>query len=577
MSVIKRLWWFFKLEKKRYLLGVLALILVSVLNLIPPMAMGQIIDSIDFKTMTMPMLVLNISLVLVAAFAMYGLRFIWRQYIIGTSNVLGRLLRARLFEHFTKMSPSFYQKYRTGDLMAHATNDIRVVQMLAGPGVMSAVDASVTALVTLFTMFVGLSWQLTLVAILPLPLMSFLTNRVSKISYSSVLSAQEAFSDLNNKVQESIAGIKVIKSFGYQEDEKADFAKVNDMVFQKNMRMTTFQALYEPVTGICIAISYTITLLLGGLLIVDGQLTLGSLVTFIAYLDMLVWPLKASGFLVNMIQRGNVSYARIEQILDEESDVVEVSETPESFQHDDLTFSINHFSYETENTLHDIHFSLKKGQTLGVVGPTGGGKTTIIKLLLREHDVENGEITIGNLPITAVKLSDLRQLIGYVPQDQMLFATSILNNIRFSDPELTLDDVREAARLSSVAKDIENMPNQYETIIGERGVSLSGGQKQRIAMARAFIKNPEVLILDDSLSAVDAKTEHEIVSNLKENRQGKTTIITAHRLSAVNHADLILVIDNGTILESGNHEQLMAQGGWYAATYHAQQIEGTEG
>ncbi|MBS4762093.1 ABC transporter ATP-binding protein [Carnobacteriaceae bacterium zg-ZUI252] len=576
MSVIKKLGWFFKLEWKRYLIGVISLILVSVLNLIPPMMMGNVIDHIATGDLTTSQLVQNVAMLVVAAFSMYALRFIWRQFIIGTSNKLGRLLRSRLFKQFTKMSPSFFQKHRTGDLMAHATNDVRVVNMLAGPGVMSAVDASVTALVTLMTMFFGLSWQLTLLAILPLPIMTVLTTFVSRRSYKSVLESQEMFSQLNNKVQENISGIKVIKSFGYQHSEMADFEKVNDAAYMTNMKMTRYQALYDPVTGVCIAASYAITLWFGGYLISQNQLTLGNMITFVTYLDMLVWPLKAWSFLVNMIQRGNVAYERIENLLSQESDVFNEADTHMTFDHADLVYAIDSFQYDHSETLRDIHFTLFSGQTLGIVGPTGSGKTTLIKLLLREFDVTNGSITFGGSDIKMMSLNALRSHIGYVPQDQMLFATSILENIRFANPEYSIEDVKQAARLSCVANDIESMNDQYNTIIGERGVSLSGGQKQRIAIARALIMNPPVLILDDSLSAVDAKTEHIIVDNLKSSRKDKTTIITAHRLSAVNHADLILVVDNGQIVERGTHDELIAQGGWYATTYQSQQLESEE-
>lgn len=573
MSVIKKLGWFFKLERKRYIIGIFALMLVSLFNLIPPMMIGNVVDSIAKGNLETPELFKNVGILLFAAFAMYVLRFVWRQFIIGTSNKLGRLLRTRLFEHFTKMPPSFFQKHRTGDLMAHATNDVRVVNMLAGPGVMSAVDASVTALVTLTTMFFGLSWQLTLVAILPLPLMVVLTNLVSRKSYRNVLKSQEMFSELNNKVQENISGIKVVKSFGYQQAEMDDFAKVNAQSYATNMKLIRYQALYDPVTGISIAASYAITLFFGGYLISQNQLTLGHLITFITYLDMLVWPLRAASFLVNMIQRGRAAYERVETLLDQVSDVINEQTSTVVPINSTIQYDIDTFAYDHNETLNNIHFTLQQGQTLGIVGPTGSGKTTLLKALLREFDMPNGKIVFGGHDITTMSLKMLRERIGYVPQDQMLFATTILENIRFANPSLSVEAVKQAAKLCCVAHDIEQMTEQYDTIIGERGVSLSGGQKQRIAMARAFAIQPDVLILDDSLSAVDAKTEHRIVENLKANRQGKTTIITAHRLSAVNHADLILVIDNGRIVERGTHDELMRVNGWYAATYQSQQLE----
>lgn len=573
MNIIKKLWWFFKLEKKRYLIGIVALSLVSVLNLLPPKLMGRVIDGIELKSLTTTSLLRDLTLLVLSALAMYGLRYIWRIFILGTSYRLGRILRFRLFEHFTRMSPAFFQKYRTGDLMAHATNDINALTMLAGGGVMSAVDASITALVTLLTMFFTISWQMTLVAILPLPLMVLATSRLGRKNHEAFKQSQAAFSDLNNFVQEGVSGIKVIKSFGYQKAQTEDFRQTNQETYEKNIQTMRYNNLFGPVTLFFVGSSYVLTLLVGGYQISQGHLTVGSMVTFITYLDMLVWPLQAIGFLFNISQRGNVSYDRISQLLEEESPVINTPQASSHIENGDLVYAIDHFSYEDSVTLEDIHFRLKKGQTLGLVGQTGSGKTSLIRLLMREYDVSQGKITLNGQDIKHYRLEALRSLMGYVPQDQFLFATTIAENIRFGNPDLEMETVREAAGLAYVADDIEAMPDRYDTLVGEKGVSLSGGQKQRIAMSRAMILDPEILILDDSLSAVDAKTEHAIIDNLKANRQGKTTLITAHRLSAVVHADLILVMQGGRIIERGQHDDLIALGGWYAKTYASQQLE----
>lgn len=334
-----------------------------------------------------------------------------------------------------------------------------------------------------------------------------------------------------------------------------------------------YDVMFDPVVILFIGLSYVLTLLVGAFMIKAGQVTIGNLVTFMTYLDMLVWPLMAVGFLFNMVQRGSVSYERISQLLEQASDVEESSHSLTTLSNGSLTYDINHFSYDKEETLTDIHFRLEKGQTLGLVGQTGSGKTSLIKLLLREYDVTDGAICLNNHNIKNYRLKDLRHLMGYVPQDQFLFATSILENVRFGNPKLSVEEVEAATRLSHVYNDIMEMPQGFHTLIGEKGVSLSGGQKQRIAMSRAMILDPDILILDDSLSAVDAKTEHAIIENLKQTRQDKTTIITAHRLSAVVHADLILVLQHGRIIESGRHEDLVAVGGWYAKTYASQQLE----
>ena len=503
---------------------------------------------------------------------MYGLRYVWRVYIFGAAYNLGRILRFRLFQHFTKMSPSFYQKYRTGDLMAHATNDVNAVVMVAGGGVMSAVDASITALVTLFTMVFLISAKLTLIAVIPLPFLAYATNKLGEKNHQSFKEAQESFSDLNNKVQESVSGIRVTKSFGYGNDEINSFGETNKKVFSKNIIASKYNALFDPMVLVFVGLSYTLTLIFGGIFISRGEISVGNLVTFVTYLDMLVWPLQAIGWLFNIGQRGDVSYTRIEKLLAEENDVIEKENTIPA-HNGRLEYNINSFSYVGEETLSDIKFAIDKGQTLGIVGVTGSGKTTLLKLLLREYDVEDGSIYLNNHNIKDYKLNDLRSLIGYVPQDQVLFAMSIKENIRFADTKYTDKQVENITKVCGIYDDIVNMTDGFNTIIGERGVSLSGGQKQRMAMSRALIMNPEILILDDSLSAVDAKTEHLILENLKEERSGKTTIITAHRLSAIVHADLIIVMDNGKIIERGTHDQLIAQDGWYKETYNTQQLE----
>lgn len=572
MNLIRKLGWFLKLEKRRYIIGILALSLVSVFNLIPPKVIGNIVDKIEAGNLTNSQLFINIIYLVLAAFIMYGLRYVWRVYIFGAAYNLGRILRYRLFQHFTKMSPSFYQKYRTGDLMAHATNDVNAVVMVAGVGVMSAVDASITALVTLFTMIFLISAKLTLIAVISLPFLAYATNKLGEKNHQSFKEAQESFSDLNNKVQESVSGIRVTKSFGYGSDEINSFRETNKKVFRKNIIASKYNALFDPMVLVFVGLSYTLTLIFGGIFISRGEISVGNLVTFVTYLDMLVWPLQAIGWLFNIGQRGDVSYTRIEKLLAEENDVVEKENTIPAYN-GRLEYNINSFSYVGEETLSDIKFAIDKGQTLGIVGVTGSGKTTLLKLLLREYDVEDGSINLNNHNIKEYKLNDLRSLIGYVPQDQVLFAMSIKENIRFADSKYTDKQVEDITKVCGIYDDIVNMTDGFDTIIGERGVSLSGGQKQRMAMSRALIMNPEILILDDSLSAVDAKTEHLILENLKEERSGKTTIITAHRLSAIVHADLIIVMDNGKIIERGTHDQLIAQGGWYMETYNSQQLE----
>lgn len=572
MNFAKKLSWFFKLEKKRYLLGILALSLVSVFNLIPPKVIGNVVDKIESRSLTMNQLVLNLTYLVLAAIIMYILRYIWRIYIFGAANNLGRLLRLRLFQHFTKMAPSFYQKYRTGDLMAHATNDINAVVMASGGGVMSAVDASITALVTLITMLVVINWQLTIIAVLPLPFLAYFTEKLASKSHSSFKQSQEAFSDLNNMVQESVSGIRVTKSFGYQKNESEKFININTEVFSRNILAAKHSALFSPMVLIFVGLSYTLTLVFGGYLIHKNVLTVGELITFITYLDMLIWPLQAIGYLFYIAQRGEVSYTRIENLLKETNDIVREENAIENVKNGKIEYAINSFSYEQKQVLKNIKFSLEKGQTLGIVGATGSGKTTLLRLLLREFDINDGYISLNEKNIKSYSLEKLRCLMGYVPQEQVLFDLSIKDNISFASSSFSIEEVENITKICGIYNDIIGMPEGFETIVGEKGVSLSGGQKQRIAISRALIINPEILLLDDSLSAVDAKTENLIINNLKKERKDKTTIITSHRLSAVVHADLIIVLNDGKIIEQGTHEELIKNNGWYKETYDSQQI-----
>ncbi|HEM4053306.1 TPA: ATP-binding cassette domain-containing protein [Streptococcus suis] len=576
MKIIKQLWWFFSLEKKAYLIGILSLCLVSLLNLLPASIMGQLIDQIASGQLTEHRLLLGVAGLILSALAMYGLRYLWRMNILATSYRLGKIMRARLFDHFMHLSPSFFQQHRTGDLMAHATNDINALTRLAGGGVMSFVDATVTALVTLVTMSLSISWQMTLVAILPLPFMTITTNFLGRRTHENFKASQAAFSELNNKVQEAVSGIKVTKSFGYQEQETAAFQEVNQAAFLQNIKTMRYDALFNPAVLFFIGLSYLLTLLVGSHFISQGQVSLGQLVTFMTYLDLLVWPLMAIGFLVNISQRGDVSYNRIQTLLSISSEVVETEQSLPAPSNGEIVYEISEFAYDNIPVLQNIQFHIEKGQTIGLVGPTGSGKTSLLKLLMREYDVTNGQILLNQENIKNYKLADLRRLIGYVPQDQFLFATSVAENIRFGNPDLSLNQVEEAARAVHVYEDIQDMPDRFDTMVGEKGISLSGGQKQRLAMARAMILNPDILLLDDSLSAVDAKTEHAILETIKQERLGKTTIITAHRLSAIVHADLILVLEDGKIVERGRHQELLDEKGWYYDTYMMQQLEKEE-
>jgi ATP-binding cassette subfamily B multidrug efflux pump len=575
MKVFSQLMWFFKQEKKSYLFGILLIIFVSVLELIAPKVIGIIVDQIEKGTLTLEVLIKWLLLLLLTGITTYIVRFWWRVMIFGSSLKLARMLRNQLFEHFTKMSPQFYQRRRIGDLMAHATNDLQAIQMTAGAGVLTLVDSISMGGFVLLAMAILIDWKLTLISLIPMPIMAIATSKYGSMLHKRFHKAQAAFSTLNNKVQESVNGIRVIKSFGQEKEDIEAFRKQSEDVVEKNIGVAKIDALFEPTISLVVGTSFFLSIAFGSKFVLEGSLTIGELVAFTAYLGLLIWPMLAFGWLFNIVERGRASYDRVTHLLSEEVDIFDCETAITEEPGGAIQYQINTFTFPNDSTptLKNINVQIKEGQMIGIVGKTGSGKTTMVKLLLREFDVKDGDIFIGNHAIREYRLDSLRRAIGYVPQDHFLFTATIADNIAFAKPDASISEIIKAAKLASIHYDIGSFPEGYETIVGERGVTLSGGQKQRISIARALITNPSILILDDSLSAVDAKTEEIILKQLKENRKGRTTIITAHRLSAIENADLILVLDQGEIIESGNHESLMKARGWYFESYKRQQLE----
>jgi len=575
MKVFLKLVWFFKERRKEYIFGILMLLCVSILQIVPPKIIGITLDEIGAGTLTMKSLTKWLGIIVAIAIVMYILRFYWRKMIFGSSNYLAKVLRQKLFRHFTKMSPSFYQQRRIGDLMAHATNDVSAVQQTAGGGVLTLFDSISTGGFVILAMAITIDWRLTLIALIPMPLMALSTSYYGKLLHKRFRDAQAAFSDLNDKTQESISGVKVIKSFGYQQEDIEDFRKLSEEVVEKNIRVAKIDSLFDPTISFVVAISYFLSIVFGAKFIIEGAMTVGDLVAFTTYLGLLVWPMLAVGMLFNIVERGSASYDRIEELLTAPVEIEDIEGALNITPSGVLVFNVHSFTFPGEEvaTLKNVSFKLQAGETLGIVGRTGAGKTAILKLLLRQFDQYDGEITYGGISIEAYKKERLREAIGYVPQDHFLFSTTVANNIAFSNEHASLEQVKRAAKIAHIHEDIMRFSEGYDTVVGERGVALSGGQKQRISIARALMMEPNLLILDDSLSAVDAKTEEAILQSLKAERANATTIITSHRLSAIQHANIILFMEEGTVVEKGTHEELMALKGRYYEMYELQQLE----
>lgn len=574
-AVLRKLDWFFKHYWKRYTFAITALIIASAIGLIPPKLMGFVIDHIRFDTLTSSILTSVIIIYLSIIVIHYIISFLWDYTLFGGAIRLERWMRSSLMDHFLKMSPTFFGKFKTGDLMARSTNDLKAVAMTAGFGILTLVDSSTFMFMIIAMMGFTISWKLTLAALIPLPIMAVIMNKYGAAIHRRFTDAQNAFGTMNNEVLESIRGVRVIRAFVQERHDAKRFSQMTEDVYEKNMAVARIDALFEPTMKILVGLSYTIGIGYGAILVFNSAISLGDLVTFNVYLGMLIWPMFAVGELINVLQRGNASLDRVNRILSYQPDV----QNPQYPQHvsplDTIQFEQMTFSYPftEKNQLFIEQLEIKRGETIGVVGKTGAGKTTLFKILLREYPNVKGKITFSNVPIEQLAIEQLRSWIAYVPQDQVLFSKTIRENIQFGKENATDEEIYRVMELAHFLEDMKQLPQGLDTEVGESGVSLSGGQKQRVALARAFIKNAEVLILDDSLSAVDGNTESKIIEHLRQERKNKTTLIAAHRLSAVAHADQIIVLDEGEMIEQGTHEQLLALEGWYKKRYEEQQLD----
>ncbi len=560
-----------------YAAGILALAAVDLMNVYIPQFTGQITDGLKAGTIGMDGVWRLIGLIILMGAAMAAGRFGWRYFIFGAALDVRRRLQEDLFAHLEKLSMRYYNEHKTGDLMAHFTNDMRSVQMLMGPTVVTAFDATVMLVMVLGKMMFYVDMRLTLVAVIPLLLIMYGDYYYGKVMHRKFFAKQRAFSDLTDQVQEAVSGIRVIKAFVQERQELAAFARVNRLNQDRNMAVARTQALFMPLLDLVIGVSGLLTLLYGGYLTIAGEITLGQFEAFNLYIAMLVWPMLAAGECITFISQGMASLKRIRTILDEKPEIVDGAEVKDvaalrgEIDLDGLTFAYP--DQEDVTVLDSIRIHVDQGSTLAVLGRTGSGKSTLANLLLRLYDAKSDMIRIDGRPICEIPLSVLRRDVAYVPQESFLFSDTLERNIAFGAERKSREEIQRAARDACIHSNIMDFPEGYDTMVGERGVTLSGGQKQRSAIARALLKDAPILILDDALSAVDTDTEEQILHNLRVNRAGRTTIIIAHRISTIQSADRILVLDEGRAAEYGSHEELMALGGIYRSIHDKQQLE----
>lgn len=574
MRLFAQLSWYFRREWRRYLGAVALLIIIAILQLIPPKVVGIVVDGVTAQHFTTQRVLMWIGTIALIAVVVYLLRYVWRVLLFGASYQLAVELREDYYRQLSRQHPEFYLRHRTGDLMARATNDVDRVVFAAGEGVLTLVDSLVMGCAVLIVMSTQISWQLTLLALLPMPVMALMIKRYGDKLHDRFRLAQAAFSSLNDRTQESLTSIRMIKAFGLEDRQSALFAADADDTGKKNMRVARIDARFDPTIYIAIGMANLLAIGGGSWMVVQGALTLGQLTSFMMYLGLMIWPMLALAWMFNIVERGSAAYSRIRAML-AEAPVVNDGMEPVPEGRGELAVAIREFSYPhtSHPALENVAFRLQPGQMLGICGPTGAGKSTVLSLIQRHFDITQGDVRFHNIPLPRLQLDSWRSRLAVVSQTPFLFSDTVANNIALGCPNATQQDIEHVARLASVHEDILRLPQGYDTEVGERGVMLSGGQKQRISIARALLLDAEILILDDALSAVDGRTEHQILHNLRQWGEGRTVIISAHRLSALTEASEIIVMQHGHIVQRGDHETLVQQAGWYRDMYRYQQLE----
>ena len=521
-----------------------------------------------------PALLRELALLIGAGVIVYFLRVGWRLQLFAAAYRLGVELRRRLYERLTLQGPHYYQQKRTGDLMALATNDIDAVEMAAGEAMLAGFDGSLTLVLVVAMMALGVDARLAACALLPFPLMALGFWWISRHVHDAARLSLDRFGTLNDHVQETLAGVRTIRALGLQARSEAQFSALAQGAADASLDAQRWEAAYEPAVGFTLSIATVATLGFGGWLVWRGELTVGQLTSFSLYLGQLIWPMFAAGWVLSLLERGKAAWGRLHPVveaplsIDDHGQVVRVE--PGSLSLDHVRF---HYGAQARPALEDVSFALAPGRTLGLVGPTGAGKSTLLRLLLRHHEPASGTVAWNGVALPAYTLAALRGAVAWVPQEAFLFSASVAQNIALSRADASRSEIEEAARLASVHEDILRLPQGYDTPVGERGVTLSGGQRQRVAIARALLADAPLLLLDDALSAVDTDTEARILAHLRQARVGRTVIIASHRLSTLADADDILVLQAGHVVEQGSHADLLAHDGWYARQWRYQQLE----